>query len=57
MLVHIETDYPSTDLYFHKEALEWTQSVDIPDEILAEYEKAEDAYCAALQKIYPYLDI
>lgn len=57
MLVHIETDRETTKLYFHKRALEWTQSVDIPDEILAEYKKAEDAYHAALQKIYPYLDM
>jgi len=55
MLVHIEPDMETTRIYFHKKALPFTQSVDIPDEILAEYKKAEDAYYAALKKIYPYL--
>ena len=57
MLVHIEPDMETTRLHFHKEALSFTQSVDIPDEILAEYEKAEDAYYAARRKIYSYLEL
>ena len=56
MVVHIDPELETARLYFHKEPTPWTQTVDVPDEVLAEYKKAEDAYYAALQKMYKYLE-